>query len=220
MENWLIVLSHKKEFLEGFLTTIEASVLALILSLILGVAVASARMSGVKALKNAATGYVEFFRNTPLLVQVFFFYNGLPALGIDLGPNSEFSSCMLGLSIYTSSFIAEIFRAGIQSIAKGQMEAARSQGMNYAQAMWHVILPQSVRVILPPLGNQFVNLVKNSAILGYFAGFDIMYHADIISSRTFIIFEVYIFAGILYLLLTIPLSFSVQWLERRLQRAY
>lgn len=220
MDKWIIVYEHKDELLQGLIITIESSFLALCISVLLGVTVASIRLSGVRALELLGTSYVEFYRNTPLLVHVFFFYIGLPALGIDLGSNSEFKSGMLGLGIYTSAFIAEVFRAGIQSIHKGQMEAAKSQGMNYAQAMWHIILPQALRVVMPPLGNQFVNLVKNSAILGYFAGFDIMYHADIISSRTFVVFEVYVAAGFLYLLLTIPLSFGVQLMERKLKRAY
>ncbi len=220
MDKWLIVFEHRVELLQGLLTTIEASFLALCLSMLLGVTVASIRLSGVRLFELLGTAYVEFYRNTPLLVHVFFFYTGFPALGIDLGSHSEFKSGMLGLGIYTSAFIAEVFRAGIQSIDKGQMEAAKSQGMNYVQAMWHIILPQALRIVMPPLGNQLINLVKNSAILGYFAGFDIMYHADIISSRTFVVFQVYIAAGFLYLLLTIPLSFGVQLLERKLKRAY
>lgn len=220
MGDWSVVFEYKSEFIEGFIQTIEASLLALLLSLVIGVFMASIRMSGNKVLEKVAIAYVEFFQNTPLLIQIFFFYNGLPAIGIDLGRNSEFLSCMLGLAVYTGAYIAEVFRAGIQSISKGQMEAARSQGMNYSQAMWYIILPQSVRIILPPLGNQFINLVKNSAILGFFAGGDLMYHADIVSSRTFVVFEVYIFVGLLYLLLTVPLSFGVQALERRLHRSY
>jgi putative glutamine transport system permease protein len=99
------------------------------------------------------------------------------------------------------------------------MEAARSSGLTYGQAMRLVILPQAVKIVIPPLGNQFINLVKNSSILAVVAGLDLMYHGDLISSRTFVVFDVYIFVAAFYLILTIPLSFGVGYLEKRLARS-
>ncbi len=125
----------------------------------------------------------------------------------------------IALSIYTASFIAEAIRAGIQSVPKGQMEAARSSGLSYLQAMKTIILPQAIKIVIPPIGNQFINLVKNSSILGIIAGLDLMYFGDIVSSRTFVTFDVYIFVGLFYLVLTIPLSLGVWYLEKRLARS-
>lgn len=202
---------YKDNFIDGFLTTIEVSIVALILSLILGIIIAVFRISQVKPLEWFGTFYVEFFRNTPLVIQIFFFYFGLPSIGIDL---SKFMVASFGLAIYTSSFIAEAVRAGIQSVNKGQMEAARSSGLNYIQAMWHVILPQAFKIIVPPLGNQFINLVKNSSVLALIAGGDIMYAADE-AAVDYDVIPIYILVACLYLLLTIPLSLLVNFIERR-----
>ena len=100
------------------------------------------------------------------------------------------------------------------------MEAARSSGLTYLQAMKTIILPQAIKIVIPPIGNQFINLVKNSSILGIIAGLDLMYFGDIVSSRTFVTFDVYIFVGLFYLVLTIPLSLGVWYLEKRLARSY
>ncbi|HJV44185.1 MAG TPA: amino acid ABC transporter permease [Bacillota bacterium] len=213
MLDFSILVDHHKEFLSGFMTTIEVSVLALIASFILGLIIAVMRISPISILKAIATAYVEFVRNTPLLIQVFFFYFGLPAIGIQLNP---FLSGTFGLTIYTASFIAEAIRAGIQSVPNGQMEAGRASGLSYIQTMYYIILPQAVKLVIPPIGNQFLNLVKNSSILGVISGTDLMYQGDLISASTFVVFDVYIFVGIFYLILTIPLSFLVRYLERRL----
>ncbi|EQB94933.1 hypothetical protein GA8_14325 [Geobacillus sp. A8] len=121
--------------------------------------------------------------------------------------------------VYTAAFIAEAIRSGIQAVPKGQMEAARSSGLTYLQAMRYVILPQAVKIVIPPLGNQFINLVKNSSVLGVIAGLDLMYYGDLISSKTFVTFDVYIFVALFYLVLTIPLSLGIGYLERRLLKA-
>lgn len=190
---------------------------ALILSFILGVIIAVFRISTVKLLRALGTAYVEYIRNIPLLILVFVFYNGLPSIGVNL---DSFMAGGLGLGIYTSAFIAEAIRAGIQSVPKGHVEAARSSGLSYLQTMRFVVLPQAFKIVLPPLGNQFINLVKNSSILGVIAGGDLMYQADSINSETFQTVSVYLFVALFYLLLTIPLSLFVNYLERRLARAY
>lgn len=212
MLDFNILVQYREQYLLGFLNTIEASVLGLIGSFLIGVIIAVFRISPSKLLNGMGMVYVEFIRNIPLLITVFFFYAGLPALGINL---NGFVAGTLGLSVYTGAFIAEAIRAGIQSIPKGQMEAARSTGLTYLQAMGFVILPQAVKIVLPPLGNQFLNLVKNSSILGVVAGADLMYQADLINSDTFNVFSTYIFVGLFYLILTIPLSLLVGYLERR-----
>lgn len=208
---------YSNEYIIGLLTTVKVSLIALIASLALGTVIALFCISPFRPLVILGRVYIEFIRNTPLLIQVFFFYFGLPGLGIQI---DSFAAGTLGLTIYTAAFISEAIRAGIQSISKGQMEAARSSGLSYVQAMRYVILPQAFRIVIPPLGNQFINLVKNSSILGVIAGMDLMYHADIVASNTFHTFETYILVAGFYLLLTIPLSILVNWLERRLRVAH
>jgi putative glutamine transport system permease protein len=202
---------YRKDFVDGFLMTLEVSLFALLLALTIGTVIAVFRLSNVKPLEWLGTAYVEFFRNTPLVIQVFFFYFGLSSLKVNLSP---FMVGSLGLAIYTGAFIAEVIRAGIQSVPKGQMEAARSSGLTYLQAMRYVILPQAFKIIIPPLGNQFINLVKNSSVLAIIAGGDLMYAADVAASE-YDVFAIYLFVALLYLVITIPLSLLVNFLERR-----
>ncbi|MGE7589973.1 amino acid ABC transporter permease [Peribacillus sp. NPDC101480] len=211
MLDFSILIENLDMYLLGFKNTIMSSLVALIASLILGVLIAIMRIAPLKPLNWLGTAYVEFIRNIPLLIITFFFFLGLKLSGLYAGT--------LALTIYTSSFIAEAIRAGILSVPKGQMEAARSSGLTYGQAMRLVILPQAVKIVIPPLGNQFINLVKNSSILAVVAGLDLMYHGDLISSRTFVVFDVYIFVAAFYLILTIPLSFGVGYLEKRLAKS-
>ena len=211
MLDFSILTENLDMYLLGFKNTIISSLIALVSSLILGVLIAIMRIAPIKPLNWIGTAYVEFIRNIPLLIITFFFFLGLKLSGLYAGT--------LALTIYTSSFIAEAIRAGILSVSKGQMEAARSSGLSYGQAMRFIILPQAVKIVIPPLGNQFINLVKNSSILAVVAGLDLMYHGDLISSRTFVVFDVYIFVAAFYLILTIPLSFGVGYLEKRLAKS-
>ncbi|MEP9408475.1 amino acid ABC transporter permease [Peribacillus frigoritolerans] len=211
MLDFSILTENLDMYLLGFKNTIMSSLVALVSSLILGVLIAIMRIAPIKPLNWLGTAYVESIRNIPLLIITFFFFLGLKLSGLYAGT--------LALTIYTSSFIAEAIRAGILSVPKGQMEAARSSGLTYGQAMRLVILPQAVKIVIPPLGNQFINLVKNSSILAVVAGLDLMYHGDLISSRTFVVFDVYIFVAAFYLILTIPLSFGVGYLEKRLAKS-
>ncbi|MCY8835429.1 amino acid ABC transporter permease, partial [Bacillus atrophaeus] len=183
--NFSILTDNLDMYLDGFYHTLLASVIALAGSFVLGVLVAVMRITTFKPLQWIGTAYVEFIRNIPLLLITFVFFFGLPNAGVKL---DGFQA-----TIYTSAFIAEAIRAGIQSVSKGQMEAARSSGFTYSQAMLYIILPQAIKIVMPPLGNQFLNLVKNSSILGVVAGLDLMYQADLVSSRTLVVFDVYIF---------------------------
>lgn len=215
-DSFITVFSHLDEYWAGFFRTLITSVVALFFSFIIGFIIASLRVSGIKVLAFLARWYVEFLRNTPLLIQVFFFYYGLPQLKISFLNLSGFQAGMIGLTFYTAAYIAETVRAGIQSVHKGQMEAARSSGLTYFQAMVYIILPQAFRIVIPPLGNQFINLVKNSAVLAFFAGMDLMYIADSLQGSTGEVFAVYITAGLFYLMITIPLSIIVNVLERKI----
>ncbi|MEA1007016.1 amino acid ABC transporter permease [Bacillus velezensis] len=215
--NFSILTENFDMYMGGFLHTLLASFIALAGSFALGVLIAVMRITAFKPLQWIGTAYVEFIRNIPLLLITFVFYFGLPNAGLRL---DGFQAGTIALTIYTSAFIAEAIRAGIQTVSKGQMEAARSSGFTYSQAMRYVILPQAVKIVIPPLGNQFLNLVKNSSILGVVAGLDLMYQADLVSSSTLVVFDVYIFVALFYLIVTIPLSIGVHYLERRLGKSY
>jgi aspartate/glutamate/glutamine transport system permease protein len=214
--NLAIPLSHIDQYWSGFAVTLKTSVIALILSFIIGFIIASLRVSGIRPLEFIARWYVEFLRNTPLLIQVFFFYYALPQLHVSWLNLTGYQAGMLGLTFYTAAYIAEIVRAGIQSIDKGQLEAARSSGLSYVKAMIYVILPQAFRIVIPPLGTQFINLVKNSAVLAFFAGMDIMYLADSLQGSSGEVIGVYTMAAVFYLIITIPLTILVNYLEKKL----
>jgi putative glutamine transport system permease protein len=215
MLRYSILFDHWDMYLQGFANTLKASVLALIGSLAIGIIIAIFRIAPIRPLNWLGAAYVEFIRNIPLVLIVFVFYVGLPAVGIRF---DSFTAGTLGLMVYTASFIAEVIRSGILAVPKGQMEAARSSGLTYLQTMRYIILPQAIKIVIPPLGNQFINLVKNSSVLGVIAGLDLMYFGDLISSDTFVTFDVYIFVALFYLVLTIPLSLGVGYLERRLSK--
>ena len=215
--NFSILIEYFDMYWDGFLATLTISFIALIVSFIIGAIIAVMRITPIAPLRWIGTVYVEFFRNIPLLVIVFFFYIGTPALGLEL---SGFTAGTIGLSIYTSAFIAEAIRSGILAVPKGQMEAARSSGLNYIQTMRIIILPQAIKIVIPPIGNQFINLVKNSSILALIAGTELMYQADLISAKTYVVFDVYIFVAMFYLVITIPLSLGVAYLEKRLANSH
>lgn len=198
-------------FLEGLRVTILTSLIALLCSFILGTIIAVMRIAPIKPLNWLGSIYVEFIRNIPVLVVVFFTYLAGSFSGMIAGT--------IGLTIYTAAFISEAIRAGILSVPKGQMEAARSTGLSYGQAMRFIILPQAIKIVIPPLGNQFLNLVKNSSLLAVVAGGDLMYQGDLISAMTYVTFDTYIFVALFYLVLTIPLSIGVSYLEKRLARS-
>ncbi|UJF33570.1 amino acid ABC transporter permease [Paenibacillus hexagrammi] len=215
MPDFSIFTGYWDVYMKGFGNTILSSIIALAGSFVLGTIIAVFRISSVKPLRWLGTIYVEFIRNIPLMLVVFVFFYGLPSIGVTL---SGFVCGTTGLAVYTASFIAEAIRAGIMSVPKGQMEAAQSSGLTYVQAMRYVILPQAIKIVIPPLSNQFINLVKNSSVLGVFAGMDLMYFADQVASDTYATFDTYIFVAALYLVLTLPLSYGALRLERRLAR--
>ena len=204
--------TYGSTFLEGFKITIYSSVLALLFSLIIGTLMAIFQLSTNKVISGLAKAYVEFFRNIPLLIIVMFFYVVLPIYWISF---DGFQAGTIGLTIYTSAFIAETVRSGIQTVPKGQTEAGLSAGLTYAQTMRFIILPQAFKNVVPPLGNQFINLVKNSSILAIVAGLDLMYQGDLIASETFNTFDTYIIVGLFYLVITLHLSYLMTYLEKK-----
>lgn len=207
-----LIQTYGSAFLDGFKVTILSSVLALLFSLIIGTLMAIFQLSHNKWIRGFAKAYVEFFRNIPLLIIVMFFYVVLPLYWISF---DGFQAGTIGLTIYTSAFIAETVRSGIQTVPKGQMEAGLSSGFTYSETMRYIVLPQAFKIVIPPLGNQFINLVKNSSILAIVAGLDIMYQGDLIASETFNTFDTYIIVGLFYLIITLPLSYLMVYLEKK-----
>jgi aspartate/glutamate/glutamine transport system permease protein len=173
------------------------------------------RVTPLAPLRALGTLYVEFFRNTPLLVQMYFAFFGLPWLGVRL---PGFQAAFLALGIYTGAFVAEVVRAGILAVSPGQLEAARSLGLTYLQMMRHVVLPQAIATTVPPLGNLTIAMTKNTSIASAIAVPDVMYNGNLLNSRTFATYEVFGAVAAGYLLITIPLGFLVNRLERRLTR--
>ena len=207
-----LIQTYGSTFVDGFKITIYSSILALLFSLIIGTLMAIFQLSKNKLISSLAKAYVEFFRNIPLLIIVMFFYVVVPLYWISF---DGFQAGTIGLTIYTSAFIAETVRSGIQTVPKGQTEAGLSAGLTYSQTMRYIVLPQAFKIVVPPLGNQFINLVKNSSILAMVAGLDIMYQGDLIASETFNTFDTYIIVGLFYLIITLPLSYLMVYLERR-----
>ncbi|AWM74932.1 Amino acid ABC transporter membrane protein 1, PAAT family [Lactobacillus kimbladii] len=193
--------------------TILSSVIALFFSLIIGTIFAIMEVVPSKVMRVIGHAYVEIMRNIPLLVITMFFYLVIPMYVVKI---NGFTAGTIGLTLYTSAFIAETIRSGIQSVSGGQMEGARSTGMTYWQAMRYIILPQAFKIVIPPLGNQFVNLVKNSSVLAFVAGFDLMYQANSIASATFDTINSYLVVGVLYLIVTLPISYYMRHLEKKL----
>ena len=211
---WQAVLRDWQVFAEGFGMTILVSVLALVLALVLGVLFGMMGTAQSKPLRYLNRIYVEFIQNTPLVIQIFFLYNGLPYLGVML---PVFWVGMLGIGVYHGAYVAEVVRAGILSTPKGQFEAAYAQGFSYWGAMRYVILPQAKRMAYPPLTNLAVNLIKNTSVMAMVAGGELMYHADSWASSNLYYGPAYIITGLLYIAICLPLATYAKYLERRLE---
>ncbi|HEV3087340.1 MAG TPA: amino acid ABC transporter permease [Candidatus Elarobacter sp.] len=213
--DWSVLRENAGLLGAGLLVTLEVSALALVLALALGVVVATLRVAPSAALRRIGTAYVEFLRNIPLLVQLFFLYFGLPSIGIRL---DAFVCGVLALGVYSSAFVAEAIRSGIAGVPKGQLEAGLSSGMRYATAMRLIVLPQAITKTIPPLGNTTLNLIKNSSLVSTVSVLDILGTANLIGARTFEYVPMFVGAAICYLILTLPTAFFVNVLERRYAR--
>jgi len=215
--DWSIILSGKyfDWLLTGLITTLKISVISIIMAFLLGLVIAVMRMSGNRPVRWFAHVYLEFFRNTPLLVQIFFWYFGsykvLPQVVNDwlVSTNFEFAAAAIALTIYTSAFIAEDIRSGVLSIPKEQLEAARSAGFSYLRSMQYIILPQAVRITIPPLVNQFLNLAKNSSLAMTIGVMEMTYQARQVESYTFKGFEAFTAATVVYLVLSVLITAMV-----------
>lgn len=207
---WERLFTDYHVFLEGFIVTLEVGVLGLVLALILGTISGIMSTSKVKVLRGISRAYVEIIQNTPLVIQVFFLFNGLPYIKVVI---PVFLIGILAVGVYHGAYISEVVRAGITSVPKGQFEAAYSQGFSNFDTMRYIILPQTVKIIMPPLTNQLVNLIKNTSVLAMIAGGDLMHNADSWSSQNMYYGPAYVVTGILYFILCYPLSVLARKLE-------
>ena len=220
---WEITMAEMGSLWEGFGFTLQVVVAGLLLSLVLGTILGVFSTTRSRVLGIISRIYVEFFQNTPLPVQVFFYYMAGPrVLQMITGAESPvrisaFAIGALGVGLYHAAYVSEVIRTGIESVPRGQMEAALSQGFTRVQSYAYIILPQTFKVILPPLCNQALNLVKNTSVLALIAGGDLMYNADNFVS-TYGYLQGYIMACVLYFIVCFPLAMLVQWLERRSKR--
>ena len=219
-KRWELTLASMGDLWSGFGLTLKVVFAGLALSIVLGTVLGVFSTTRSNVLRAISRVYVEFYQNTPLPVQVFFMYMAGPKiLQVILHTDSPvrtsaFALGALGVGLYHAAYISEVIRTGIESVPRGQMEAALSQGFSRIQAYGYIILPQTFKVILPPLCNQALNLVKNSSVLALIAGGDLMYNADGFVS-TYGYLQGYIMACILYFIICFPLALLVQWLEAR-----
>jgi polar amino acid transport system permease protein len=203
--------------LAGLGVTIAYTVGTILLGLVIGLVTGLLRLSRNPMITAPLVAYIEIFRCTPLLVQIVWFYYALPVvLGIDIPAHV---AAVLVLSLYTGAFYAEIIRGGVNSIERGQWDAARAIGMRRRQVMRHVILPQAVKRMIPPFMNQSIIQLKNTSLVSTIAVADLLYQGTIITAATYRPLEVYTMVAVIYFLVLFPLTLAAQQVERRLARA-
>ena len=204
-------------FIGAAWTTLWISVVAQTCGVIIGLFLALMRMSRFPYLVWPARSYIWLFRGSPLLVQLLILYFGVPEIFPGLVPFiTVYSAALIAFSFNEGAYMAEIIRAGITSVDPGQMEAAKSLGMRYSLAMRRIILPQAARVIIPPLGNEFNNMLKTTSLASVIGLFELTYTAQVYGSQGFIIFELLIVATFYYLLLTTLWGYVQNWIENRI----
>lgn len=220
LRRWQAVLTDWRLFADAFLYTIMISIGALALAIIFGVIFGSLSTTKSRLLKGISRVYVEVFQNTPLLIQFVVVYYGFPLLGSPILNFSATTTAIICVGLYHGAYISEVVRSGIGSVSKGQFEAAYSQGFTYTQTMQYVILPQAWKIMLPPLTNQVVNLIKNTSTVAIISGADIMFAANSWSSINLNYIPAFTVAGLLYFVLCFPLATLARRLEENNKKAY
>lgn len=234
---WDVVVKYlfDTHVLRGIGVTLLLTVICQVIAMVIGVALAVMKLSDSRILRGICDGYLWFFRGTPLLVQLIFWYNlaalfpsiflGVPFtdLGTMLSTNaliSGFTAAVLGFSLHEGAYMAEIVRAGIMSVSGGQREAALSTGMNEGMAMRRIILPQAMRVIIPPTGNQMINLLKATSLVAFISGGDLLSNVKDIYSVNFAVMPLLVVASIWYLVMVSIATVAQSYLERSVNRGY
>ena len=208
-----LVINSFPLLLAGALITVQITAISVGCGLFIGMFAGMARLSKVWPVKMLAAIYVDFIRGTPLLVQIFIIYFAIPlATGHRMDP---FVAAVTACSINSGAYVAEIFRGGIQSIDKGQMEAGRSLGMSWSQTMRYIIMPQAFKRIIPPLGNEFIAMLKDSSLVSVIGFEELTRRGQLIIARTYGSFEIWLTVAFIYLIMTLTISRLVDYLERR-----
>ena len=204
--DWGVLLVYRHLLWQGLVLTVQLSALGMVLSLVLGGMIGLGRRAEATPLRWLCGAYIEFFRNIPLIVQLFFWYF---AVGLE-----AFPAAVIGLTVYTSAYIAEVIRSGLQSIPRTQIEAARSFGMTPFQVIRHVVLPQALMRVIPPLGVEFINVIKNSSIAMTISVTELTFQTQQIESLTFRGFEAATAITLLYVLLALTIVLLMAAIER------
>ncbi|CAN7770982.1 amino acid ABC transporter permease [Variovorax sp. LjRoot175] len=211
--DWVLVEKSIPLLGTGLLMTLKISSLAMLIGLVLGGVLGLASMSRFAPARWFVRAYVDFIRGTPLLIQIFLVYFALPVIGVNL---PEFWAGVIALSLNAAGFLAEIFRAGLGSIEKGQAEAARSIGLRHHQILLHVLLPQSLRSVVPPATNELITLVKGSALLSVISVYELTRAGQAVIAVHFAPFEIFVLIALYYYLTVSLLAWLSRWLERKL----
>ncbi len=199
--------------LEGAFVTIKITALSVMFGIIIGLFAGIARISSFWPVRALAAVYVDFIRGTPLLVQIYLMYFALPVVtGMRIDP---FFAAITACSVNSGAYVAEIFRAGIQAVDEGQMEAGRSLGMTWTQTMRYIIIPQAFKQVIPPLGNEFIALLKDSSLVSVIGFEELTRRGQLVIARTYGSLEIWVSVAILYLIMTLTISRFVAYLERR-----
>ena len=223
--DWSVLLTYKQLLIDGFIMTLKLSIIGIFFAFMFGSIMGLMRVSKNFFVSLFASYYIEFFRNIPLIVQMFFIYFTfnlidifpfLESLGgwLGLDNHNEFFSALVALITYTSTYIAEAIRSGIQSLPKGQIEASKTLGMNYFQSMYYIIFPQAIKLIWSPITSQFINLIKNSSLAMTIGVAELTFQTQEIDSLTFRGFESATAVTLLYLILTLLTSWFMMLIDR------
>lgn len=201
----------------GAITTVQVTAGGFVVAIALGIAFAVLKTAPARMLRAAATLYVEIFRAVPVLTQLFVIYFGLANVGIRLDP---IPAAIIGFGINGGAYLTEVFRAGIEAIHGGQLEGAFSLGMTRSMAMWYIVLPQAVRIVLPPVGNFAIGLLKDTSIASAVAAPELSFRARTLVDQTFLSTQIYLMVAVLYLAMSLPLSRIVRTFEARMGRGH
>jgi His/Glu/Gln/Arg/opine family amino acid ABC transporter permease subunit len=215
--NLEIAVANFGPLLAGLLMTIELTIVVIAISLIFALLVALGGMSQLKPLRWLVKVYVEVMRGTPLLLQLIYVYYVLPEIGIRL---NSFTAGVIALTLNYSAYISEVYRGGIQAISKGQHDAAAALGMTRGLAMWRIILPQAIRIVVPTLGNYFIGLFKDTALCSVVSIQEVVFTAQILAARNFQYFTLYTVVGVMYFAVSFPAARLVGYLERVTKSGY
>ena len=211
--DWNVIINNFPLLLQGALVTVEITAMSVGCGFLIGLLVALAGLSRFTIVRLLSKCYVDVIRGTPLLVQIFLIYFALPMLtGQRVDP---FIAAVTACSINSGAYVSEIFRAGIQSIDKGQMEAGRSLGLSWVQTMRYIIMPQAFRAIIPPLGNEFIAMLKDSSLVSVIGFEELTRRGQLIIAKTYASFEIWGAVAIIYLVMTVSISQLVGYLERK-----